>query len=270
MDGEGTMNDVAVGRWYARKDVQFELAKAGAYREAVAIKHVPDRKPIVIRPFQFFYDSHVRFWMERLQPWNVPIDFYQSVVTVKLGILPNTMPEMREVRETLLEEWSGRITAYNLFADIDVMDKEAGFGAARDAAVRLTDAIRELHRLPAYPVFSGTGWNVRSHRAPEGGVEACARVVREAAAAFDLPFCSGREARSRGLPFWVDSTVYDARRIWRVPFTVNTKSRCIVTPLTVDEARNALLAHFNVDDYAFGVRDRLKRVQESAYAAVLV
>jgi len=123
------------GEYYSSPQVLNNIAFQCRYREVVIIQQAGDHK-ITLRPIKIFKPEHVEFWLERLNLKTTLFDIYISNASVKLPQLPSDIYKLKETRVYLNEHWNELLTGYDIFADIDI-EKEEHRIKAKEYAIKI-------------------------------------------------------------------------------------------------------------------------------------
>jgi len=210
------------------------------YREVTVIKHLEDRN-VPIRPLKMFKPEHLSFWIERLSLKTTLFDIYISNASVKLPALSSDMKQLVEWREYLSEHWAELCNGYDIFVDVDIGDidqRDRAEEMARQVAsiltqqyprVELWDTTRGFHVVQKGQFTPGfvketvqdiCCYNDIPMSMPVKDVDDVRYIARNRQW---VPLKVGEEVPESKKPN-VDTGIYDARRIRRVPFSLHSKT----------------------------------------------
>ncbi len=210
------------------------------YREIVIIKHLEDRN-VPIRPMKVFKPEHLIFWIERLGLKTVLFDLYHSNASVKLPALTSNIKEFDYWRKYLSEHWVEICNGYDFFVDIDIdnvnqrndaemMAREiAGILTQQYPDVQLWDTSRGFHVLqlgqfnPEFvkeTVQDICCYNNIPMSVPVKDKDGKRYVAQNGKWILLKPDMEMPEIRKPNC----DTSIYDQRRIKRVPFSLHSKT----------------------------------------------
>jgi len=104
--------------YYRNRFIQKQIAYQCRYREVIIIKHLEDRD-MTLRPFKIFKPEHFRWIYDRFHLDKIPFDIYISNASVKLPPLPSHPEKLKKARAFLNQNWEQLITGYDYYVDID-------------------------------------------------------------------------------------------------------------------------------------------------------
>jgi len=228
------------GDYYSDEANLTKIANACKYREVIVIKHLEDRN-VPIRPLKVFKLEHIKFWIERLSLKKTLFDLYISNASVKLPELTSNIQQLDVHRKYLLDNWASLVTGYDIFVDVDIDDVKQ-----RPEAEKIARDIKvALHKIsPDVELWDTTrGYHVilKGQFNPEYVKE----VVQDICCYNNIPMSvpikdkDGKRYIAKNNE-WVeltpdtkipeikkpnvDTSIYDARRIRRVPHSLHSKT----------------------------------------------
>jgi len=230
--------------YYERKDVQYKISFHTRYREVIFIKHLKDKK-IVIRPIKIFKPHHFKYWYNRLGLDKLFFDMYISNASVKLPLLTSKLDEMKNYREYLDKHWEELLTGYDFFVDIDADEKDEQKAINWAKIIRedlLSDGYGKTTPVTIWTTGSGGVHVVLKGRfnpffVKEKVMNICCKhsipmsnpvkIVNEKkfipVEGEWKPLEPGEKIPAPVKPY-VDVSVYDIRRIRRVPYCLHSKT----------------------------------------------
>ena len=238
-------------QYYTDPKIQQKIAYNCRYREVVIIKKPPERRPIVVRPLKIFKPEHFDFWFRRLHLDRTEFDIYISNASVKLPPLPNNLNQLKEAQKMLIQQWEDIMTGYDLFVDIDPRTPDD-----EELCLSWAKKIKYLLQRGGF----GKKQPIEIWKTGSGGVhlilkgrfypELCDSIITEICCHAKLPmrrpFKTEKGKRyiaqdgewvefdGKNMPIierpFVDNTIYDSRRIRRVPYSIHSKTGRPMTP----------------------------------------
>ena len=240
--GKQTVIDMqAWADYYTAPDIASKIAFQCRYREVVIIQQISDKK-ITLRPIKIFKPEHVEFWMERLNLKTTLFDLYISNASVKLPQLPSDIYKLKETREYLSEHWHELMTGYDIFGDIDI-EKEEDRVKAKEYAITLTNELKKRGYAKTELWDTSRGFHVidKGMFKPEFVKD----LIMDICLNLDIPMSypvktiDGERYVAKDRK-WVkmkpkedvpdvakpnsDTSIWDIRRIRRVPFSLHSKT----------------------------------------------
>jgi hypothetical protein len=226
--------------YYSNEANLTKIANSCKYREVIVIKHLEDRN-VPIRPLKVFKLAHIQFWIERLSLKKTLFDLYISNASVKLPELTSNIQQLDIHRKYLMENWASLVTGYDIFVDVDIDDVKQ----RPDAEKMAREVQIALHKIsPDVELWDTTrGYHVilKGQFNPEYVKD----VVQDICCYNNIPMSmpikdkDGKRYIARNKE-WVelkpneevqpvkkpnvDTSIYDARRIRRVPHSLHSKT----------------------------------------------
>gem|GEM_PF-1992794 len=238
-------------QYYKNPDIQEKIAYNCRYREVVIIKKPPERRQIAIRPLKIYKPEHFDFWFRRLHLDKTPFDIYISNASVKLPPLPNNLNQLKEMQNHLNTNWDKLITGYDIFVDIDAKTEQD-----EPQCITWAKKIRYQLRRGGY----GKKYPIEIWKTGSGGVHLILKGKFDPQYAYNIiiEICCKEKIPMRNpikiennkryiaqdgewveydkktipvvqKPF-VDNSIYDWRRIRRVPYSIHSKTGRPMTP----------------------------------------
>lgn len=235
------MVDMAAWKEYYSNELNImKISNECRYREVIVIKHLEDRN-VPIRPLKVFKPEHLKFWIERLSLKTTLFDLYVSNASVRLPQLTSDIKKLDYFRKYLLGHWVELVTGYDIFVDVDIDDvnqrkdaermarEVAGILAQQYPDVQLWDTSRGFHILQL------------GQFNPEFVKETVQDICCYNNIPMSLPVKDKDDKRYIAMDCkWVllesgvelpevkkpniDTKIYDARRIRRVPHSLHSKT----------------------------------------------
>jgi len=231
----------AWGEYYSNQQNLYKIANQCKYREVVVIRNVMDRK-ITLRPLKIFKLDHLQFWVERLKLTETLFDIYISNASVRLPPLPGDMHKLADSRTYLNEHWNELVTGYDIFADIDI-GEESHRKKAREFATLLAIELKkqEYKNIELWDTSRGFHLVIKGRFSPDFVKAVIMDICCDLQIPMSMPIKEkdGKRyiAKNRR---WkemkadaktpavdkpnVDTSIYDYRRIRRVPFSLHSKT----------------------------------------------
>jgi hypothetical protein len=226
--------------YYSNAENIAKISKECKYREVVIIRQVEDRK-ITLRPIKIFKPEHLEFWIERLNLLKTTFDIYISNASVRLPKLTADISKLYEAREYLNEHWNELITGFDIFIDIDVESEEQ-----RPLALAYAKKIKTLLKddYPNIQIWdTGNGYHLieKGQFTPEFIKDLIMDLCCKHQIPMSIPVKTVDDKRYLAKDGkWVevpadfqtpeipkpniDSSIYQWRRIRRVPYGLNSKT----------------------------------------------
>lgn len=216
--------------YYNDSEIQRKIAFHCRYREVVIIKHV-DNRDVTVRPLKIFKPEHFRFWYQRLQLNKIKFDLYISNASVKLPMLSSNLQELKNIRVELNDTWMDRVTGYDFFVDIDPL-------SINDEPLMTKWAWLIKQEMPQdkpteiWLTGSGGIHIIQKGKWQPSTVRA---EVERICTKHDLPLRfpikkQDKDREETSKPF-VDNSIYDWRRIRRVPYSIHSKTNRAMTKI---------------------------------------
>jgi hypothetical protein len=229
------------GEYYSSPQVLNNIAFQCRYREVVIIQQVGEKK-ITLRPIKIFKPEHVSFWIERLNLKTTLFDLYISNASVRLPQLPSDIYRLKETRAYLNEHWTELMNGYDIFGDIDI-EKEEDRVKAKEYAVMLANELKKkgYNRTELWDTSRGFHIFDKGAFKPEFVRELIMDICLE----LDIPMSypvktiDGERYVAKNKK-WVkmtpkedvpdvskpnsDTSIWDIRRIRRVPYSLHSKT----------------------------------------------
>jgi len=228
-------------KYYTRDDVLFEILKSTKSREMAMIN--PD---FTIR---CMYCSSIKFLK-----WNVNefggfdrnmSNFYYSIASVKnMPVFDFKKSIRQEQQEKFNKEFNNYVIGYDFFIDLDrgsvpepskkILKKD--FNEKTYIKSYLINDMKKLkkvfddYKIPYSLRFSGSGFHflIADKYLPNDKFEDKIKLCKNIA--FDLKNWFGIMS--------IDDSIYNARRICKIPYTIDIKTGNVCMPLTDDDAEN--------------------------------
>ena len=228
------------GEYYTNKENLTKIANACKYREIIVIKHLQDRN-VPIRPLKIFKLEHIQFWIERLSLKKTLFDLYISNASVKLPELTSNIQQLDIHRRYLMDNWASLVTGYDIFVDVDIDDVNQRPDAEKMARemqihlhkissdVELWDTTRGYHVIlkgqfnPEYVkeiVQDICCYNNIPMSMPIKDIDGVRHVARHGKWVEMKPDEEVPDIKKPN----IDTSIYDARRIRRVPHSLHSKT----------------------------------------------
>ena len=212
------------------------------YREVVIIRPVKDRK-ITLRPLKIFKPEHLQFWIERLDLAKGLFDIYISNASVKIPFpIPSDLTKMKDARQRLNDNFVDWVTGYDIFVDVDI-DDESQRVKARNYAFQLSAELKKQGYSKTEVWDTSRGFHIvdKGQFSPEFVKEFIMDTCLELDIPMSIPvkIVDGVKYVAKNKK-WVkmkpgektpiipkpnvDTSIYDIRRIRRVPFSLHSKT----------------------------------------------
>jgi hypothetical protein len=230
----------AWGNYYSDTINLERIAYHCKYREIVVIKHLEDRN-VPIRPLKIFKPEHLEFWIERLSLKKTLFDLYISNASVRLPALTSNIKELDYWRKYLTEHWVELCNAYDIFVDVDIDDIKQ-----RPEAEKMAREVNvALHKISSDVEIWDTTRGYHVILKGQFNPEYVKEVIQDICCYNNIPMSMPIKDKDgiRYIPKnkqWVelkpdtelpeikkpnvDTSIYDARRIRRVPHSLHSKT----------------------------------------------
>jgi len=172
--------------------------------------------------------------LSNFQRWNFyaePLHLYYSLASLyDMPIFSFKMIDRAEQLKLFRDKFNSYVTNYDLGIDMDA--HEIPYEQCYIETKRLKDFFDE-YKIPYSIRFTGSGFhfNVSGAYIPSkheegvlGKVETCKRIVYELSVLLNLTS--------------LDKSIYDIRRIWRMPYSLHSKTNLVCLPLTDEQFEN--------------------------------
>lgn len=226
--------------YYSDTNNILKMSNACKYREVIVIKHLEDRN-VAIRPLKVFKPEHLEFWIERLSLKKTLFDLYISNASVKLPTLTSNIKELDKHRQYLLEHWIELVTAYDIFVDIDIDDMNQREDAERMAREISHILAQQYPNIEPWDTTRGFHIICKGQFNPEFVKETVQDICCYNNIPMSVPVKDKDDVRYIARDGkWVelkpreeipeikkpnvDTSIYDARRIRRVPYSLHSKT----------------------------------------------
>lgn len=231
--------------YYRSSNIQKKIAYECRYREVVIIKRLPD-KNMTLRPFKIFKPEHFQWIFNRYHLDKYDFDMYISNASVKLPPLPSNPKELKDARSMLNEKWMDLLTGYDFYVDLDAScktdEKELITWAIqlRNAFCKKYDL--QKSRFIIYKTGSGGVHLIQKGKFTPIFVR---NAVMDTAVELNIPLRDPRKTIDNEIfipkqGLWVkktddenvpvnpkphvDNSIYDIRRIRRVPYSIHSET----------------------------------------------
>jgi hypothetical protein len=226
--------------YYSNEDNLTRIAYQCRYREVIVIKHLDDRN-VPIRPMKVYKPQHLTFWIERLGLKTVLFDLYHSNASVKLPALTSNIKELDYWRKYLTEHWVELCNAYDIFVDVDIDDMKQRPDAEKMAREVAHILAQQYPNVELWDTTRGFHCICKGQFNPEFVKE----TVQDICCYNNIPMSMPIKDKDgiRYIPKnkqWVelkpdtelqeikkpnvDTSIYDGRRIRRVPHSLHSKT----------------------------------------------
>lgn len=235
------MDDPFWRDYYSNFDNIKKIAKACRYREVVIIRQVHDRK-IALRPIKIFKPEHLKFWIKRLNLLETLFDIYISNASVKIPFpIPSDLSKIAEARKKLNEHFEEWTTGYDIFVDVDIASPDQR-KLAKAYAKKLRTYLKQDY--PDIQIWdTGNGYHLiqKGKFEPNYVKELIMDICCKHQIPMSIPVKTVDDKRyiaKNGE--WIqipsnfktpeipkpniDSSIYDLRRIRRVPYSLHSKT----------------------------------------------
>lgn len=225
--------------YYSNPKTIERIAKECKYREVVIIRQVNDTR-IALRPLKIFKPEHFSFWIKRLNLLETPFDIYISNASVRLPKLSANLNELHESRKYLNEHWNELITGYDIFIDVDV-DSEEQRPLALAYAKKMKALIKNYPNIQIWDTGNGYHLIEKGKFTPDFVKDLVMELCCKHEIPMNVPVKTVENKRylAKGGE-WVeipanlkvheipkpnlDTSIYDYRRIRRVPYSLHSKN----------------------------------------------
>ncbi len=220
------------------------IASNCKYREVIIIRKDQGRK-ITLRPLKIFKPSHLHFWIERLKLLETPFDIYISNASVKIPFpIPPDLTELKKVRKKLNDNFEKWLTGYDIFVDVDIDDMQQR-KKAKEYGLILQKRLQESGYKKTKLWDTGRGFHIvdKGKFSPDFVKE----LVMELCLQYNIPMSSpvkiidgAKYLADYKTKRWkklrpdeeppqtpkpnIDTSIYDIRRIRRVPYSLHSKT----------------------------------------------
>lgn len=240
-----TIDLTTIHEYYQQNHIIEKIIHQCRYREVVIIKRRTDR-PITIRPLKMFKPSHFKYWYSRLELQYVPFDFYISNASVKLPTLPSDLQQLKHARKIVNSLFMDNMTGYDFFVDLDPSD-ENDEQTLEDYAETIKQSLLEqgLGRTQKFELYATGSGGI--HLILKGKFDPLwmKTTIMDIACENNIPMktpikhCEDgnyvaedgkwrkiqedEKIKETPKPF-LDNSIYDYRRIRRVPYSIHSKT----------------------------------------------
>ncbi|MBS3748191.1 MAG: hypothetical protein KGY67_00645 [Candidatus Thermoplasmatota archaeon] len=229
--------------YYKSSYIQKKLAYECRYREVIFIKRLPD-KNMTLRPFKIFKPEHFKWIYNRYHLDKCDFDMYISNASVKLPILPSNPKELKNARKMLNEQWMDLLTGYDFYVDLDPScqndEKELIIWS-----VQLRRALCKKYELnkSKFSIYKTGSGGVHLILKGKFTPEFVRNAVMDTCVELNIPLRDPRKTIDNEVfipknGLWikkpddenvpvnpkphVDNSIYDIRRIRRVPYSIHS------------------------------------------------
>jgi len=237
------MVDMDFWREYYSDNKNLEkISYYSKYREIVIMRETKGHK-LVLRPCKIFKPEHLDYYIKRLNLTENLFDIYHSVASVKIPFpISSNFKKIKEDREQLNLNFMKWITGFDLFIDTDI-ETDADRPKAREYAISLTLELRKkgYEKTELWDTSRGFHcWN-----RGRWDVLFIKNLVMDTCCELGIPMSmpikeiNGKRYKTQdkkwvemkpneavpvGSKPWVDVSIYDYRRIKRIPFSLHSKT----------------------------------------------
>jgi hypothetical protein len=235
---------IDIHSYYSNPVVQAKLAYQCRFREVVIIKHL-EEKNVTLRPLKIFKPEHFKWLYEnRYHLHDTFFDIYISNASVKLPKLPHNTS--KDTRDMISNIWNTIITGYDYFVDLDASKPEDEPEMIRWAKIIHDELLLQGHK-DSYPVEIWTTGSGGVHIIHKGMFDPLfvKNNVMDIACKHGIPLrnpvkiVNGKRFipvdkkwvdldKEEKIPIikkpFLDNSIYDIRRIRRVPCSIHSKT----------------------------------------------
>lgn len=219
-------------KWYNNVAVQFEIVKALRGRETSFINplNIEDGYPIRCMKIH-----NVAYWRSNCKAFHFferPYNLYHSISHLEgMPMFPfHPMKRLEQQRE-FNKEFKQYMVGYDLPLDFDVKDKEKVKDAVKEIII-LKEELLDDFKVPYTIKCSGSGFHVEI---PSSALDPVTNVPMEKVK------IASKVAESIKLflsSSFLDLSIYDERRVWKTPYSIDCKTGNVALPLDDDQLYN--------------------------------
>lgn len=238
-------------KWYRFNPSLFEILKVCRDREVVWL-----RENLRLRPLKIWSKEGFLYLLDKYEVFSEPVNMYISVASLDNTLMPNSVPgpqQMKDNREFLKANWAKLVRGYDFIIEVehDEGNLEKNFYHAKRDALRISMFYDE-NKFIYYTFFSGSKsfyfvvpfeYLVKKFgRIPvkkdfeEGRTLIYKKVAGAIAKKLDIKFVKGEG---------IDSSIYDLRRIFRLPYGIHAKTGLVSLPLSDEQ-----MEFFSIEDFS--------------------
>lgn len=217
----------AYTKWYNLSIVKKSLAYQMKYREAAFLGHRLNVRNIKVREVQ-----HLQSNMDRFRLQNETVNWYYSLAILKSMPIFSFEMEERKLQSRMFDSnFHTFMSGYDFALDFD--SKHVSADVAYNDMVKVHNWMVEnyichLVRCSGSGfhiiVYSNYLWQKPLHFKPNLCYHMCGTLAKTMKEDFNLES--------------LDASVYDHRRIWKAPYSMDIKTGNICRPLSIEEIRN--------------------------------
>ena len=213
--------------WYAQSLSKYNILPNCVNREIFF------KEPVLkkyLRPFTLSSIKGLGYIMDRISFASRQYHFFRSVATLDLKQVPQSpsrLEELSEFRKVFNAKFYDMMTGYDLVIDVDAEQIQEAFGAAW----KLKD-VYDRFKLPYYLIYSGSkGFHLTIEwqdiqaaieTTPTGFVKMAQAIIKGLSKETGLKYEKGGSL----------DTIYDNRRVIRVPYSIHPTTNRVCLPLS--------------------------------------
>lgn len=213
------------------------------------VKILKDREMVFLSPrikIRGLMANHTKFLDRHFSRYSVDkndVDIYYSLAKLKKIPVMSYNPQQRKEQMGELDSAYEEIYSFDYGWDFDNVDKSVkGFNKAKKEVIKVMTFF-DSYNIPYNIRFSGSGFHLVVPEI-EGGFE-----HKNFPQMMGTLYNVAEKVKNILELETLDLSVYDIRRIWRLPFTINTKTGKVALPLNKRQFKDYHWEDYNVDNF---------------------
>ncbi len=211
--------------WYGQTAVQYEIVKALRGREASFLNPIRTEKGYPIRCMKIHNVAYLASNMKAFHFFERPYNFYHSIALLKDMPMFTFHPFKRvEQQQEFNKNFKSFMVGYDLPLDFDIKNRSKVTSAVKEIII-LKEELLDEFRLPYTIKSSGSGFHIEIPSEYLDGVttDPMEKVKVATKVAENLKTFLSSE--------FLDLSIYDERRVWKTPYTIDVKTGNVALPL---------------------------------------